>query len=186
MLEVQGVSKFFGGVKAVLNVSLKVEQGAIVGLIGTNGAGKTTLFNVVSGFLPANAGRVSFEGQDITARRPHEIARLGILRTFQTPIGFPRLTVLENMLVFDPGEKRSVAHALFGRRSGSVDRATLDRAAEILEKFGLAARQDEWVQDLSAPELKMLEFARAMMASCCCSTSRRRASIRRCSTASSP
>jgi ABC-type branched-subunit amino acid transport system ATPase component len=164
MLEVASISKSFGGVRAVSNVSFAVAQGRIIGLIGTNGAGKTTLFNVITGIIRADAGKVAFEQRDITGRSPHEIAKLGLIRSFQTPIGFPRLTVLENMLVFDRGADRSVGHALLDRGADRVSREVFDRAREILMRFGLAGRQDVWVQDLSAPELKMLEFARTTMA----------------------
>ena len=101
MLTVTNVDKFYGGVKAVENVSLEVEEGKkIIGLIGTNGAGKTTLFNVISGFDKLDRGSVNFEGQEISNLLPSKIAKLGMIRTFQTATGFPRLTVLENLLVF--------------------------------------------------------------------------------------
>ena len=101
LLSVNNVSKSFGGVRAVNDVSLEVEKGTIVGLIGTNGAGKTTLFNIISGFLDADEGQVALGGEQLLSLKPHEIARRGLVRTFQTPIGFPRMTVFENMLVFN-------------------------------------------------------------------------------------
>ena len=162
MLEVRDCRLAFGGVKAVDNVSLAVAEGSITGLIGTNGAGKTTLFNIVSGFLKADAGTIRFRGAEITAEEPSSIAALGILRTFQTPTGFPRMTVMENMLVFSSHDRRH-RRSLFA--SSRVPRETLEAAAAILDDFGLYAKRDSWVQDLSAPDLKMLEFARAMMAS---------------------
>jgi ABC-type branched-subunit amino acid transport system ATPase component len=161
MLEVRGCRLAFGGVKAVDDVSITVAEGSITGLIGTNGAGKTTLFNIVSGFLKPDAGTIRFRDADITADEPSRIAGRGILRTFQTPVGFPRMTVMENMLVFS-GHDRARRHSLFaGTR---VPRETLEAADAILADFGLHGRRDSWVQDLSAPDLKMLEFARAMMA----------------------
>jgi len=161
MLEVRGVRLAFGGVKAVDDVSLDVAEGSITGLIGTNGAGKTTLFNIVSGFLKPDAGTIRFRGADITAEEPSSIAGRGILRTFQTPTGFPRMTVMENMLVFSAHDRARRRSLFAGTR---VPRETLDAAAAILSDFGLYAKRDGWVQDLSAPDLKMLEFARAMMA----------------------
>jgi len=161
MLEVEGVSVAFGGVRAVDNVSLKVGEGRIVGLIGTNGAGKTTLFNVVSGFIRADKGRIAFQGQDITRLTPPRIAALGLVRTFQTPIGFPRMTVTENLLVFSRREAEQ-RRRLFS--SGTVEPDVARRAYAAMDAFGLSAKRDVWLQDLSAPELKMMEFARAMMA----------------------
>ncbi len=161
MLEVQNVSLRYGGIRAVDDVSLSVSEGDIVGLIGTNGAGKTSLFNVITGFTAASAGTTRFLGRDISGAPPAQIARAGMLRTFQTPLGFPRMTVMENMLVFS----RADADARPAILRGAVpDDAVLGRAMEVLELFGLAGRASAWAQDLSAPELKMLEFARAMMA----------------------
>ena len=100
MLTVTNVDKYYGGVKAVEDVSLEVDEGKIIGLIGTNGAGKTTLFNVISGFDKLDRGSVNFEGKEISNLLPSKIANLGMIRTFQTATGFPRLTVLENLLVF--------------------------------------------------------------------------------------
>ncbi len=164
MLKARNVHMRFGGVKAVSDVSIDVGKGRIVGLIGTNGAGKTTLFNVISGFLRPTSGSVVLEGHDITGWSPHRIAKRGVLRTFQTPVGFPRMTVMENMLVFDHAADTRVAHAVFGGRSGAIDQATAERARRIATDLGLKEKLDIWARDLSAPELKLLEFARAMMA----------------------
>lgn len=161
MLEVRDIRLSYGGVHAVDGMSLDVAQGQIVGLIGTNGAGKTSLFNVITGFTRPNGGTIRFEGQDVTGLSATGIARRGMVRTFQTPHGFPRMTVLENMLVFSAAERAERRRFLGGRRPS---RALLDEALEVLAEFHLEARADDWAQDLSAPELKMLEFARAMMA----------------------
>jgi neutral amino acid transport system ATP-binding protein len=161
MLEVRNVSLSYGGVVAVDDVSLDVREGGIVGLIGTNGAGKTSLFNVVTGFTRGDAGTIAFEGTRIETWSPARIASAGMIRTFQTPIGFPRMTVLENMLVFS-SEERDARKSLFGGRR--PPRALIERALSVLDEFRLADRANLWVQDLSAPELKMLEFARVMMA----------------------
>ncbi|MGE4245182.1 MAG: ABC transporter ATP-binding protein [Parvibaculaceae bacterium] len=164
MLQARNVHMQFGGVRAVSDVSIEVGKGEIVGLIGTNGAGKTTLFNIVSGFLRPSRGSVLLDGKDVTGWPPHSISKLGMLRTFQTPVGFPRMTVMENMLVFDPGADTRVGHALFNPRSGSIDRQTAERARGIAADLGFRDKLDVWAQDLSAPELKLLEFARALMA----------------------
>ena len=97
MLLVEGVSKHFGGLKAVDNCTLTVEQGSITALIGPNGSGKTTLFNVITGFLKVSQGRVLFEGHEITNLPEHRIAKLGIARTFQVSSLFPKLTVWETL-----------------------------------------------------------------------------------------
>ena len=161
MLEVRNVRLSYGGVKAVDDVSIDVTKGRIVGLIGTNGAGKTSLFNVITGFTRGDEGTITFEGVRIDGWLPSAIATSGMLRTFQTPVGFPRMTVLENMLVFSEEERAERRRLLGGRRPS---RALIDRTIEVLAEFGLADQANLWVQDLSAPSLKMLEFARAMMA----------------------
>ena len=99
VLEVQGLSKLFGGVTAVNNVSLSVDEGQIVSLVGPNGAGKTTLFAMVAGFLKPDAGTVHFEGQDITGLKPHRICARGMVRTFQVTQPFATLSTLENIMV---------------------------------------------------------------------------------------
>lgn len=161
MLSVRNVSLSYGGIRAVDDVSLDVPKGKIIGLIGTNGAGKTSLFNVITGFTRADSGEVTFEGKRVETWSPARIAAAGMVRTFQTAVGFPRMTVMENMLVFsrkEAGERRK----FWGGRG--PDRTLLSEALQALDEFGLADRANIWVQDLSSPELKMLEFARAMMA----------------------
>lgn len=165
MFEARNIKRSFGGVKAVNDVSLDVEKGSIVGLIGTNGAGKTTLFNVVSGYLQADSGSARMDGEEILGVPPYRISEKGIVRSFQTPIGFPKMTVLENMLVFSREQRPSVWEAIFGRRSsGSITQDESDRVERMLKLFGLGAQRDVWVQDLGAADLKLLEFARTMMA----------------------
>lgn len=160
MLEVRNVSLSYGGVRAVDDVSLSVPEGRIVGLIGTNGAGKTSLFNVITGFLTGDSGEVGFDGQRVESWGAARIAAAGMVRTFQTPTGFPRMTVLENMLVFSR-EEASQRGRFWGGQKAS--RGLISQAMDILAEFQLADRANLWVQDLSAPELKMLEFARVMM-----------------------
>ena len=161
MLTVTNVDKFYGGVKAVENVSLEVEEGKIIGLIGTNGAGKTTLFNVISGFDKLDRGSVNFEGEEISNLLPSKIAKLGMIRTFQTATGFPRLTVLENLLVFSDNNNFDFYKNFLNKSEENKEQ--IDKAEELLKKFGLFEKKNQWVIDLSAPELKILEFARAIM-----------------------
>ena len=99
MIDVQKVSKRFGGVLAVDEVSLSVARGSITGLIGPNGAGKTTLFNVIAGNVKPSSGRILLDGSDVTGLEPHELFKVGLLRTFQIAHEFSKLTVLENMMV---------------------------------------------------------------------------------------
>ncbi|MEM2925366.1 MAG: ATP-binding cassette domain-containing protein, partial [Methanocellales archaeon] len=99
LLEVSNISKSFGGIKAVKNVSFTIEEGEIVGLIGPNGSGKTTLFNLINGIYPPNDGKIYFQGKDITNLKPHERCELGIGRTFQIVKPFLNMTALENVAV---------------------------------------------------------------------------------------
>ena len=131
LLTLDNVSRRFGGLNAVNGVSFSVEQGEIVGLIGPNGAGKTTLINLITGVHPATAGRVSFEGHDITRAKPYQIARRGLARTFQIVQPFPKMTVLDNV----------AAAALFCGHAGNV-REARDIAREYLAFTGLADMAD--------------------------------------------
>lgn len=165
MLEVRNLSKSFGGLKAVQDVSLDVKRGEIVGLIGPNGAGKTTVFNCITGFLRPDGGQVRLNGEEVAGLPPNEIARRGMVRTFQTPVGFPRLTVWENLAVVPFGQRgEHLWPALFPSRAVlDQERAHVRKAMELLERFGLRERRDELVVNLSAPELKLLELARQLM-----------------------
>jgi branched-chain amino acid transport system ATP-binding protein len=130
MLDVKGISKSFGGLKAVDSVTMKVEEGALVSLIGPNGAGKTTFFALITGFHRPDAGTVHFRGQDITGWKPSDIARAGMVRTFQIVQPFAGQTVLENIAVG--------AHLHHASR-----RDALDHAREVAEKVGLGDRLDQ-------------------------------------------
>lgn len=165
MLQVKGVRKNFSGVRAVDDVSIEIKEGSITGLIGSNGAGKTTTFNVISGFLPPDGGDIIFQGKSIAGLKPYEIARRGIVRTFQTSKGFPKMTVMENMLVFAKERDLSVWSALFQQKKiSALEDKNLELASEYLRFIGLEKRKNDWVQELSAGELKLLEFARTLMA----------------------
>jgi|FaiFalDrversion2_1042247.scaffolds.fasta_scaffold00089_4 branched-chain amino acid transport system ATP-binding protein len=151
LLRGEGITKCFGGLVALNNVSFSIESGEIVGLIGPNGSGKTTLFNVISGFYVPEQGRVFFTGQDITGRKPYEIARLGIGRTFQIPQSFPSLTTLENVAI----------GVLYSQRLRRFSEASV-QAQRLLQLVGLACKQLTLVKDLTLSEKKRLEIARAL------------------------
>jgi branched-chain amino acid transport system ATP-binding protein len=152
LLEVQGVTKRFGGFQALGAVDLRVRQGERFGLIGPNGSGKTTLINCISGTLRADAGRIVFAGHDITALPAYRRTRLGISRTFQIPKPFVSMTVLQNLLI-------PVEYA--GQRHGG---AMLDEAMGILELMGLATKARVSSAALTQIEMRKLELARAMAA----------------------
>ena len=151
VLELTGVSKVFGGVNAVDNVTLEVAKGQIVGLIGPNGAGKTTLVNLVSGMLPATGGTIVFNGRDITRERPHVIARMGIARTFQIVQPFAQMTVLENVM----------AGALYAGGQLTL-KAAADKAMAALEFTKLAGFADKPAADLALANRKRLELAKSL------------------------
>ncbi len=151
ILELRNLTRRFGGVVAVNDVSLSLQPGEIVGLIGPNGAGKTTLVNLVTGFLPKTSGTVLFEGHDISATRPHLIARQGIARTFQIVQPFSEMSVFENVL----------AGALFSGRNGGMQAASA-KARECLEFTGLAAHADYCASELSLANRKRLELAKSL------------------------
>ena len=149
LLAVEGVSKSFGGLKAVQEVGFSLAEGELLALIGPNGAGKTTLFNVISGFFRPDAGRISFAGESLAGLRPHDICRRGMVRTFQVTRPFHRLTVLENVLV---GALERVAHR----------RQAVRIAEEVLELTGLADKAGNMGHSLTLPDRKRLELARAL------------------------
>ena len=151
LLELKSVTRAFGGLKAVSDVTLSIERGEILGLIGPNGAGKTTLVNVVTGIHPATAGRVVFEGRDITRLKPFQAARAGIGRTFQIVQPFPELTVIENV----------AASALFAGSAPGM-RAARERAMEHLAFVGLAETADRSAATLTLAMRKRLEMAKGL------------------------
>ncbi|HTX91207.1 MAG TPA: ABC transporter ATP-binding protein [Anaerolineales bacterium] len=158
LLEVEGISKAFGGIRALDACSVSVEEGSISGLIGPNGSGKTTLFNVITGYESVDGGEVRFEGRSITNARPDRVFEYGIARTFQLTRVFPRLTVLENMHV---AAQRQGLKALLGRWSTSAEHR---RALELLEFVGIAALRDYPAANLSYGQKKLLEFAFTLIA----------------------
>lgn len=151
-----GVSRHFGGIRAVEDVSMDVAAGSITGLIGPNGAGKTTVFNLVSRVLDPTAGRVLIDGNDVTGTPMVACAALGVARTFQTPRGFGSLTVAENVEVAYASRGEGVLGALLLRRR----REQRDRAEAVLERVGLAGLRDTAYLALSGGQRRMVEIAR--------------------------
>jgi branched-chain amino acid transport system ATP-binding protein len=151
LLTLEEVSRRFGGLHALDRVSFTANAGEILGLIGPNGAGKTTLINVITGVHPATAGRVQFDGRDITPLRPHQIARLGLARTFQIVQPFPKMTVLENV----------AAGALFAGGASHI-RDALAAAREHLAFTGLADSADRPAATLTLAQRKRLELAKSL------------------------
>jgi ABC-type branched-subunit amino acid transport system ATPase component len=165
ILAIEGLARSFWGVQALRGASLSVRPGTITGLIGPNGAGKTTVFNCVSGVVPAEAGRIVFDGHDITRARPEEISALGLIRTFQIARGFPRLTVLETLLLHghdQPGER--LGTALFRPGAGRArERELIARAEAVAARLRLTGVLDNLSSDLSGGQKKLLEIGRALM-----------------------
>jgi neutral amino acid transport system ATP-binding protein len=165
ILEVDGVAKHYGGVRAVDGASLSVGRGSITALIGPNGAGKSTLFDVVSGFERADGGSIRFDGHSIQRLPAFAIARRGLVRTFQMTKTLNVMTVLDNMLLAmpdHPGERLStwIVRPWTSRRRESEARA---RAQQLLETFELASHANAYAGTLSGGQRKLLELARALM-----------------------
>jgi branched-chain amino acid transport system ATP-binding protein len=150
ILALEGVCKSFGALKVADSISLSVAEGETLGILGPNGAGKTTLFNLISGDLRADAGRVSFGGKDITEEPPHRRCRLGIGRSYQIPQPFGAMTVFENL----------VAAASFGR--GRPETETYAGAVDILRATGLLGKANRLAGSLTLLDRKRLELARAL------------------------
>jgi branched-chain amino acid transport system ATP-binding protein len=165
LLEVRGVSKRFGGVHAVKDVSFRVEKGMVKALIGPNGAGKTTLFNLVSGFVAPDAGTVRFRGAPIEGRPPHRVAGLGLSRTFQHIRLFAGMTALENVMVGRHPRSRAgflagMLHLPWTRRE---EREIEGRAREALDFLGIAALAGQDATSLSYGQQRAVELARALV-----------------------
>lgn len=166
LLEVRGLAKSFGGVRAVNDLNLSVEAGSVVGLIGPNGAGKSTALDLISGFQKPDAGQVIFDGREIQTLPSYRISRLGLIRTFQSAREWSRLTVMDNMLIAACHHGRdAIWRALFSRRT--LARAEISdraQARELLGRFGLLAVRDEYAGNLSGGQKRLLEFARIAIA----------------------
>jgi len=166
MLEVKEVDKSFGGLLAVCDCSLEVQQGSITGLIGPNGAGKTTLFNLITGYHKLDKGKIVFQGEEIDGLLPHQIFQKKIYRTFQITREFSQMTVLENvMLMPDQQIGEKIWNTWF--RPASVrrqEKAINEKALDVLEFVELIDLKDEYAGSLSGGQKKLLELARSMMA----------------------
>lgn len=148
MLRVEGLTKRFGGLTAVNDVSFEVARGQIAALIGPNGAGKTTTFNLLTGFVRSDAGRVTFDGEDISGKPPHKLAALGLVRTFQTARMFPSMTVQEIVA--------TAAMLKDGRRHASAT------AEEVMSRLGIESLGARSAEDLSLPDRQMVELAKCL------------------------
>ena len=160
LLEAKGISRAFGGLQALNNCSLSVERGSITGLIGPNGSGKTTLFNVMTGYIKPDAGRVEFDGKDITGARPNTVFALGVGRTFQMTRIFSRISVVENMLVATQRDESW----LRGLTRSKSSKGELAAAMEWLDFVGLSRLADLPAGSLSYGQRKLLELAYVLVA----------------------
>jgi len=159
VIEVEGVSKSYGGVVANKEVSLRVPEGKITGLIGPNGSGKTTLFNSIVGYHPIDEGSIKFKGHEISKLRVPEIARLGLLRTFQQTRIYGNMNCIDNMLISVPHRKMGFTD-MFGEREA---KETMEEVDHLLDFVGLYEKRKLRSGDLSFGQQKLLEFAMALM-----------------------
>jgi branched-chain amino acid transport system ATP-binding protein/branched-chain amino acid transport system permease protein len=165
-LEVQDLHIDFGGVHAVDGASFAIPTGAVTGLIGPNGAGKSTALKLIVGALRPTSGRVLHRGEDIAGRPAHEVARRGLIRTFQLSSEFAHLTVMENLLVAAPGQRgASFGGALRGKRYWRAGQEQLvERARVLLEEFEMAHATNDYAGELSGGQKRLVEIMRALMA----------------------
>ena len=161
---VDGITRTFGGLTAVAVDHLEIQRGGITGLIGPNGAGKTTLFNLLTGFDQPNTGTWTFDGRDMGHTAPHQVARLGVVRTFQLTKALSRLTVLQNMLLGAQGQRgESFFRALIPGTWRAQEKANTEKALDLLARFKLDTKKDDFAGTLSGGQRKLLEMARALM-----------------------
>ena len=153
-LKVEGLSKFFGGLRAVYDVSFEIEQGEILGLIGPNGSGKTTTMNLVTGFLKPTSGTIVFKGENIAGLPRYQVCRRGVARTFQIVKPFLEFTALENVMV----------GRVYGQEPAKSKKVAAEEAKEYLEVVGLSDKADVLAKDLTLMQRKRVELARALAA----------------------
>jgi len=167
ILELRGVTKHFGGVRAVTDLDFDVYDHEVLGLIGPNGAGKSTAIDLISGFREPDSGVIKFDGEEIQGWRAHRVAARGLVRTFQTAREWARLTVMDNMLVAAPQEGRDkIWKSVFSRPSlRAAEERDRIRARDLLRRFDLYALRDEYAGNLSGGQKRLLEFARVAMLS---------------------
>ena len=158
ILEVKNVSKFFGGVKANVDVTMSVEQGSIVGLIGPNGSGKTTLFNSIVGTHPIDSGSIKFNGTEVSQLPVPVVAKLGLLRTFQQTRIYGKLNCIDNMLISNKTDKEGLL-SVFSKMPPELN----DKAENLLNFVGLYQKRKLRAGDLSFGQQKLLELAMALM-----------------------
>jgi ABC-type branched-subunit amino acid transport system ATPase component len=165
VLEIRNVVRSFGALRAVDGVNLSVKKGTITGLIGPNGAGKSTLFGLIAGAMPPDAGEIFFNGQRIDRLTPDRIFRAGLARTFQIPRPFPKMTVLENVMLAAPAQvgERFWTNWLMPGAVRTQERRIRDQAMEVLGFTGLAAKAADPAGQLSGGQQKLLELARVLM-----------------------
>jgi len=166
LLSARGLCKTFGGVKAVQQAGIEVAAGSITGLIGPNGAGKTTFFNLLSNFIHPDSGHIELDGQNIDRLQPHQIARLGMVRTFQVAKALSRMSVLDNMLL---GAKDQMGEKFWQvwthpQQAQIQQRELKDKAMSILTAVGLSTKANDYAGGLSGGQRKLLEIGRALMA----------------------
>ena len=164
VLKIDGLTKFFGGLRAVHDFDVEIKEGELVGLIGPNGAGKTTIFNMITGIYPVSAGKIVFKDEAITDLPAHEVTHLGIGRTFQNIRIFPNLTVLDNVRVaYHPHARYNILDGVLrSGRFGRGEKEMTERAQEFLGVFGLDQYQDSLAANLPYGEQRRMEIARAL------------------------
>jgi branched-chain amino acid transport system ATP-binding protein len=163
-LVVDGVSRTFGGLKAVDVAHLEIQRGCITGLIGPNGAGKTTLFNLLTGFDRPDTGTWSMDGKSLGRMTPHQVARHGVVRTFQLTKALSKLTVLDNVRLGATDQKgERILNTLMPWSWKAQEREVTERANDLLARFKLDAKRDDLAGSLSGGQRKLLEMARALM-----------------------
>jgi branched-chain amino acid transport system ATP-binding protein len=164
LLKTAGLTKVFGGLVAVHDIDMSIEEGQIVGLIGPNGAGKSTIINLISGFLRPSSGKILFAGKDITGQKPHEVARMGIGRTFQITPFFGEFTTLKNIVAsFYLSADNSLFGSIFNTRTyRRKEKSIFDQAEENLELVGLGPVRDELAKNLPHGFQKVLDLATAL------------------------
>jgi branched-chain amino acid transport system ATP-binding protein len=164
VLKIDGLTKFFGGLRAVHDFDVEIKEGELVGLIGPNGAGKTTIFNMITGIYPVSSGKIAFKEETITDLPAHEVTHLGIGRTFQNIRIFPNLTVLDNVRVaYHPHARYNIFDGVLrSGRFGRGEQEMTERAQEFLGVFGLDEYQDTLAANLPYGEQRRMEIARAL------------------------